>query len=89
MATDTRQLNIRIDPALYQSLEVIARQERRSVPQAAQQLLEDGLRLRVSRASGAADLSGEDLAALAIAGGAFDWLKDEPDVYDDASGEPL
>jgi hypothetical protein len=29
------------------------------------------------------------LAALAISAGAFDWLADEPDLYDDASGEPV
>jgi hypothetical protein len=28
-------------------------------------------------------------AALAISAGAFDWLADEPDLYDDASGEPV
>lgn len=34
--TDRRkQVNIRVEPALYQALQALARQERRSVPQAA------------------------------------------------------
>ena len=41
-----KQMNIRVEPALYQALEALARQERRSVPQAALQLLEEGLRHR-------------------------------------------
>jgi hypothetical protein len=30
-----------------------------------------------------------EIAHLAIAGGSFDWLEDEPDLYDDTSGEPV
>ena len=30
-----------------------------------------------------------DIAALAMAGGAFDWLADEPDLYDDTCGEAI
>lgn len=89
-ATQQRQLNIRIDPALYQALEAVARQEHRSLPQTAQQLLADGLSARFRpAASEQDDISSRDLAALAVAGGAFDWLADEPDVYDDTCGEPL
>jgi len=29
------------------------------------------------------------LAALAEAGGSFDWLAEEPDLYSDADGEPV
>lgn len=91
MATGTqrRQLNIRIDPALYQALEAVARQERRSLPQTVQQLLADGLKVRVGGMTVADDIAGSELAALAAAGGAFDWLEDEPDQYDDSCGEPL
>ncbi len=32
------------------------------------------------------DISGSELAALAMAGGAFQWLEDEPDIYDDTCG---
>jgi hypothetical protein len=35
------------------------------------------------------DPSGMDLARLAQAGGSFDWLADEPDLYSDADGEPV
>lgn len=35
------------------------------------------------------DVSGSELAALAVVGGAFDWLAGEPDAYDDTCGESL
>ncbi len=31
--------------------------------------------------------SAKEIAKLAMAGGAFDWLADEPDLYDDTCGE--
>jgi len=34
-------------------------------------------------------VSASDLANLAMAGGAFDWLADEPDLYDDTCGEAI
>lgn len=88
-ATQRRQLNVRIESVLYRTLEVVARQEQRSVPQTARQLLEAGLRQRVHGAANIDDLSSQDIAALAAAGGAFDWLAEEPDIYDDTHGEPL
>ncbi len=30
-----------------------------------------------------------EIARLATAGGAFDWLADEPDLYDDTCGEAI
>lgn len=33
--------------------------------------------------------SAHEIAALAMVGGAFDWLADEPDIYDDTCGEAL
>ena len=30
-----------------------------------------------------------EIARLAMAGGAFDWLADEPDLYDDTCGEAI
>lgn len=33
--------------------------------------------------------SAQEIAALAMAGGAFDWPADEPDIYDDAAGEAV
>ncbi len=86
---ETKQLNIRIARPLYQALEMFAQQERRSVSQAARQLMEDGLRQRLEHLVAADDTTGQDIAALAQAGGAFDWLAQEPDLYDDTSGEPL
>jgi hypothetical protein len=84
-----RQLNLRVEPALYQALEAIARQERRSVPQAARQLIEDGLRIHMDRPMPTDDTTSSKIGALAAAGGAFDWLANEPELYDDNSGEPL
>lgn len=83
------QVNIRLEAALYQTLQAIAGQERRSVPQTALHLLEAGLRQRIGGQVSGDDTSSRAIAALAAAGGAFDWLADEPDLYDDTSGEPL
>ncbi len=84
-----KQVNIRIDFSLYRTLQTLAGQERRSVPQTALHLLEDGLRQRAKGQVPSDDTSSRDIAILAAAGGAFDWLADEPDVYDDTCGEPL
>ena len=35
------------------------------------------------------DLLAADLESIAMAGGAFDWLADEPNLHDDTDGEPL
>ncbi|MCI0693428.1 hypothetical protein L0337_15660 [candidate division KSB1 bacterium] len=35
------------------------------------------------------DLSAAEMTKIALHGGAFDWLKDEPDLYSDADGEPV
>jgi hypothetical protein len=84
-----RQVNVRVDPALYQALEAVARQERRSVPQAARQLMEEGLRHHMDGPAAADDTASREIAALAAGGRAFDWLENEPELYDDTSGEPL
>lgn len=92
MSTQTkvnRQINVRVEPAVYQIIAVLARQERRSVAQMVRQLMEDGLRQRALEWSPVDDTSRDDIAALASAGGAFDWLAEEPDLYDDTCGEPL
>ena len=65
----------------------IARQERRSLPQVVRQLLEDGLRLRADAHTTSDDTAGREIARLAATGGAFDWLDEEPDLYDDGDGE--
>jgi hypothetical protein len=88
-AEQRRQVNIRVDSSLYRTLQTLAEQERRSVPQTALHLLENGLRQRARGQVIPDDTPSQDIAALAAAGGAFDWLADEPDVYDDTCGEPL
>jgi hypothetical protein len=35
------------------------------------------------------DITADDLAAVAQHGGAFDWLRDEPDLYSLEDGEPV
>ena len=87
--TAQRQVNIRLRPALYSALESIANQEHRSVPQSARLLLEEGLRRRVGESNTGDETPGSEIAKLAMAGGAMDWLTDEPDIYDDTCGEPV
>ena len=84
----TVQLNIRVEPALYRTLEALARQERRSVPQAALRLTEDGLRRQTRGAAWADDFPAHEIARLASGGGGFGWLADEPDLYGSGDGEP-
>ncbi len=84
----SRQLNVRIEEGLYRAVEAVARDERRSVPQTARLLLEDGLRQRGGVSSRGDSLPASSIARLADAGGAFSWLEDEPDLYDERSGEP-
>jgi hypothetical protein len=84
-----KQVNIRLEVALYQTLQALARQDRRSVPQTALHLLETGLRQRVRGQGSSDDTPSREIAALAAAGGTFDWLADEPDLYDDTCGEPI
>ena len=84
-----RQVNVRIEPPLYRTLEAVARQERRSVAQTVRRLMEDGLRHRLGGSLAGEDLTGDALGEIAREGGAFDWLADEPDAYDPTSGESL
>lgn len=35
------------------------------------------------------EVNSEGMAALAMSGGAFDWLASEPDLYDDTCGEAI
>ena len=86
-AERSRQINVRVDPHSTR-LRDLARQERRSISQG-RQLLEDGLRQRLGSRAIEDDISGQEIAILAAAGGAFDWLAAESDVYDDTCGEPL
>ena len=88
ISSTQKQVNIRVESSLYRALETIARQERRSIPQAARLLLEEGLRQRLGGKSND-DTPSSDIAVMAMAGGAFDWLANEPDIYDDTCGEPL
>jgi antitoxin (DNA-binding transcriptional repressor) of toxin-antitoxin stability system len=35
------------------------------------------------------DIPSREIAALAMSGGAFNWLADEPELYDDTCGETI
>lgn len=35
------------------------------------------------------DLPANEIARLAEEGASFDWLSEEPDIYDDSFGEPV
>ncbi len=85
--SERRQLNVRIGESLYLAVVALARNERRSIPQTALQLMEEGLRQRVEGRSGD-HLPATDIARLAEIGVAFSWLDEEPDLYDERSGEP-
>ncbi len=81
---------MRVDAELYRALQALAQQEGRSVSQVARRLVGDGLRQRMAPWPAASDdAPGTDIAVLAAASGAFDWLASELDLYDDTSGEPL
>ena len=86
--TVQKQINIRVGAALYRLLETVAHQDRRSVPQSARLLLEEALRRRFGGVA-ADDTLGSDIGVLATAGGSFDWLAEEPEIYDDTYGEPV
>ena len=84
-----KQVNIRIDSGLFQALTSIARHDRRSVPQVAKLLLEEGLKRRALGPASLEDVTAVEIAALAMAGGSYDWLAEEPELYDDTCGEAI
>lgn len=86
MPGQPRQINIRVRPGLHRTLESIARAEQRTVSQIARLLIEEGLEARGGGARD--DVPPGEVAVLAAKGAAFDWLEDEPELYDDHSGEP-
>ena len=88
-AAKVRQLNLRVDARLYQALEVLALEEQRSVAQVARRLVDEGLGHRLDGRTTREDALAHAIARLAQAGGAFTWLAEEPDLYDDGAGEPL
>lgn len=88
-AVKIRQLNFRVDVRLYQALEALALEEQRSVAQVARRLVDEGLGHRLDGRTTRDDVAVHAIARLAQAGGAFTWLAEEPDLYDDGAGEPL
>ncbi len=47
--------------------------------------------IKFSRAAPAEppELGAHEMTQMALLGGAFDWLKDEPELYSDQDGEPV
>lgn len=89
MAGTSTQISFALEPSLYDLLRALAEKERKTVPQTALELLEDALRQQTREVSPPDDLPSHELGALAMSCGAFDWLADEPDLYDDTHGEPI
>lgn len=83
-----RQVNVRVDDGVYDQLVARAKRERRTVPQTARLLLSDALNAPVGPPR-EPESGVPDLAALAVAGGAFQWVAEEPEVYSATSGESL
>lgn len=83
-----RQVNVRVESDVYDQLAAQAKRDRRSIPQTARLLLRDALSARRDQPFEQGSDVG-DLAALATAGGAFDWVAEEPEIYAATSGEPL
>lgn len=75
-----KQVNIRVEPALYQALEALAQQERLSVSKVTRQLIEEGLRQRMDPRAIADDTPSQEISVLAAAGSSFDRLAEEPDL---------
>ena len=82
------QVQIALQPEMYNVLERIARQEQQSVSQTVQHLLQEKL-VQADADTLEVDISAASIAQLAMAGQAWDWLADEPDLYDDACGEAV
>ncbi len=84
------QLNLRIDERRLRALRWYAARRRTPVTWLVRDyvdyLLSGGQPIVPASAS---VLSAAELARLAQAGRAFDWLADEPDIYSEADGEPV
>ena len=83
------EVSIRMERALYRAVESMALQQQRSVSQTARLLLEEALRRRTVGRTSDDDTPSVEIAGLAAVGGSFDWLREEPDLYDDICGEPV
>ena len=86
---DSIQVQIALQPEMYNVLKRIARQEQQSVAQTVQHLLQETLGPQAEADTSEVDISAGHIAQLAMAGEAWNWLADEPDLYDDACGEAV
>lgn len=86
---EKKRIDLSLEKSFYDKLKVIANEEKRSVPNTALYLMEEGVKHRQERHSTSDDIPSSSLANLAEKGGSFDWLADEPDLYDDTCGEPI
>lgn len=81
-------LQIALQPTAYHVLERMAQEQQQSVSQVVQQLIE--AQLAHPRAYICDDdIPTDEITKLVAAGGAFDWLAEEPDLYDDTCGEAV
>jgi hypothetical protein len=85
MAT-TRQLNVKLNARQYEGLRRYAARRRSPVAWLIKDYVDALLKSERSLDAGP---SGAELTAFAARGGAFDWLREEPDFYSDRDGDPV
>lgn len=83
-----KQVNVRVEGEVYDQLAARAKRDRRSIPQTARLLLSDALNVPADQPFEQGSDAG-NIAALATAGGAFEWVAEEPEIYAATPGEPL
>lgn len=81
-------LQITLQPTAYRTLERLAQEGQQSVAQVVQQLIEAQI-THPRQYICDDDIPADEIAKLVAAGGAFDWLADEPDLYDNTCGEAV
>jgi hypothetical protein len=84
------QLNLKVSQQQLDGLREYAARKRRPVSWLIKDYIDYLLRGGAPvMASASAIPSAEELATLAQAGGSFDWLREEPEVYSSHDGESL
>ena len=81
-------LQIALQSKAYHALERMAQEEQQSVAQVVQQMIEAQV-TQPRKYICDDDISADEITKLIALGGAFDWLADEPDLYDNTCGEAV
>ena len=83
------QLNVKLDEQQLQSLKRYAARRRTPVSWLIKDYVDYLLRGGAPITPPEDEVPAGDLTALAEQGGAFEWLRDEPDLYSAEDGEPV